>query len=80
MDSKCVFAEAIQRPADARVALAGEPLASVDPREVDTEREAAWAAEIRVRLEEYERGEVNALPAVEVLARLHAVARGRSAD
>lgn len=43
--------------------------------EVDPDREAHWAAEIRRRVDAYERGEVKALSGDQVLRELGAVAR-----
>jgi hypothetical protein len=40
------------------------------------DREALWVAEIQRRVGAYERGEVKALPADQVLAELRALARG----
>lgn len=76
MDAKRVFSEALQLPADVRAALAGELLASLEGAEVDPDREALWAAEIRCRVDAYERGEVKTLSGDQVLGELGAVARG----
>jgi putative addiction module component (TIGR02574 family) len=78
MDAKRLFNAALQLPPDARAALAGELLASLEGTQVDSDREAEWANEIRRRLDAYERGEVTAIPADQVLSRLDAVARGES--
>lgn len=72
-----VFDEALRLPAEARAALAGEPLASLDGESEDPDREAAWTKEIRQRLDAYERGEVKTRPAAEVLSELHSLAHGK---
>jgi putative addiction module component (TIGR02574 family) len=55
-------------PADERVRLAEEILASVHP--VDEEVDAAWDAEVQRRIAEIENGTVQLVPAEEVIARL----------
>ena len=77
MDTKRVIDEALQLPPEARAALAGELLASLEDSEIESDREAAWAVELRARIEAYERGEVTALPADEALAQVRA-ARGKT--
>jgi putative addiction module component (TIGR02574 family) len=77
MDAKRVIDEALRLPAEVRAALAGELLASLDDSEVEPDREAAWNAEIRNRIEAYERGEVTAVPADEALAQVRAI-RGKA--
>jgi putative addiction module component (TIGR02574 family) len=79
MDVKRVFDEALRLPSDVRAALARELLASLEDQKVDPDREALWAAEIRRRLDAYERGEVTALSADDMLARLGAVVSGETA-
>jgi len=76
MDSKRVVVEALQLPPDARAALAGELLASLDGESVDEGREAAWAEEIRARLDAWQRGEVAAVSGDDFLARLGEVVSG----
>ena len=41
MDAKRVIDEALQLPAEARAALAGELLASLEDSEIESDREAA---------------------------------------
>jgi putative addiction module component (TIGR02574 family) len=77
MDAKRVIDEALRLPAEVRAALAGELLASLDDSEVEPDREAAWNAEIRNRIDAYERGEVTAVPADEALAQIRAI-RGKA--
>jgi len=78
MDVKRVLDEALRLPVDARAALAGELLASLDGADADPDREAAWAAEIRQRLAAYEDGSATAVPADEFLSRLGEVVRGEA--
>jgi len=77
MDTKRVIDEALQLPAEARAALAGELLASLEDSEIESEREAAWALELRARIEAYERGEVTAVPVDDAVAQIRA-ARGKT--
>jgi putative addiction module component (TIGR02574 family) len=77
MDSKRLIDEALRLPADARAALAGELLESLDGEKVDADREAAWAGEIRNRLDAWERGEDKAMSEDEFLARLDDTVRGK---
>lgn len=72
MDTKRVIDEALQLPAEARAALAGELLASLEDSEIESDREAAWALELRARIEAYERGEVTAVPVDEALVQVRA--------
>jgi putative addiction module component (TIGR02574 family) len=77
MDAKRVIDEALQLPAEARAALAGELLASLEDSEIESDREAAWAGEVQARIQAYERGEVTAVPAEDALAQVRA-ARGKT--
>lgn len=77
MDAKRLIHEAMRLPAEARAALAGELLASLEDSELEPEREAAWSAEIRNRIDSYERGDVSPLPAEQALAEIRAV-RGKA--
>ena len=79
MDSKRVIDEALRLPPDARAALAGELLESLDDAVIDAEREAAWANEIRSRLDEWERGEVHAMAGDDFLAQLGDTVSGKPA-
>ena len=78
MDSKRVIDEALRLPPEARAALAGELLASLDGDPVDSDREAMWADEIRRRLDAWERGEVTSIPADDFLVRLSETVGGKS--
>jgi putative addiction module component (TIGR02574 family) len=77
VDSKRVIDEALRLPPDARAALADELLASLEGETVDADREAAWADEIRRRLDAWQRGEVTAIPADDFLARLSETVGGK---
>lgn len=77
MDSKRVIDEALRLPPDARAALAGELLASLEGESVDTDREAAWADEIQRRLDAWQRGDVTSIPADDFLARLSETVGGK---
>ena len=58
-------AAVLSLPKDERARLAERLIASLDE---DPEIEAAWAAEIRRRLDAIDRGEVDMIPAEDVLA------------
>jgi len=73
MDSKQLFLEALRLPEEQRAALAGELLDSLD-REVDSDAEAAWSAEIRARLSEMDAGRAKTIPWSEARRRIHAAA------
>jgi putative addiction module component (TIGR02574 family) len=60
-DAMDILKEALELPPEARAAIAGSLLDSLDP-EVDEDVEAAWAAEILRRIEELDRGKVSAIP------------------
>jgi putative addiction module component (TIGR02574 family) len=55
LDPRDLLQEAMKLPPEARAALAGSLLESLDA-EVDAEAEAAWAGEIERRLREIEQG------------------------
>lgn len=65
-----LFEEALQLPAEARAALAGELIDSLDVDEVDEDAEAEWSAEIRRRLQEVDSGAVRAVPWSEARTRI----------
>ena len=66
--------EALALPVEARAALAGSLLESLDT-EVDEDREAAWHHEIQRRLTELDSGAVRTVPWAEVRSRLMATIR-----
>jgi putative addiction module component (TIGR02574 family) len=79
VDSKRVIEEALRLPADARAALAGELLASLEGDEVDSGREAAWAAEIQERVTAWQRGDVASVSIEEFVTKLDAAVSGKPA-
>ena len=66
-----ILKDALALPTDARAALAGSLLESLDT-EVDEDAEAAWAIEINRRVAELDSGVVKAIPWAEVRRRLAA--------
>ncbi len=61
--------EALKLPPEARAALAGSLLDSLD-QEVDEDAEAAWHAEIDRRLRELDSGKVKTVPWAEARRRI----------
>lgn len=66
-----ILKDALSLPTEARAALAGSLLDSLDT-EVDEDAEAAWAAEVSRRVRELDSGIVQAIPWAEVRRRLAA--------
>jgi putative addiction module component (TIGR02574 family) len=64
-----ILKEALKLPLEARAALAGTLLDSLDET-VDRDAESAWEAEIIVRLKEIDEGKVNLIPWAEARARI----------
>jgi len=64
-----ILKEALKLPAEARAALAGTLLDSLDET-VDKDAESAWEAEISVRLKEIDEGKLNLIPWAEARARI----------
>ena len=58
---KKVLEEALRLPAEARAALAGYLIESLDDA-VDEDAEAAWGQEIARRIDDLDRGKVKAVP------------------
>lgn len=79
MDSKQLLVEALRLSAEERAALAGELLDSLDS-EVDADAEAAWAMEIRARIDALESGHAQTVPWSEARRRIHAAAGRRGPD
>jgi Putative addiction module component len=79
MDAKRVIEEALQLPTDARAALAGQLLASLEGVDIDADREAAWSTEIRSRLDTWQRGEMTTVSHSDFLLQLDQAARGTAA-
>lgn len=69
--------EALDLPASERARLAQRLLASLDDGEAEDPREVdrAWEEEIRLRLKAYHAGNVQTIPASEVLAKARASLR-----
>jgi putative addiction module component (TIGR02574 family) len=61
--------EALQLPADARAALAGSLLDSLD-QQVDEDAETAWQLEINRRIEDLDSGKVKTVPWSEARRRI----------
>ena len=66
-----ILRDALALPTEARAALAGSLLDSLDT-EVDEDAEAAWAAEVSRRVGELDSGIVQTIPWAEVRRRLAA--------
>ena len=64
-----ILKEALKLPPEARAALAGTLLDSLDDT-VDQDAETAWEAEIVMRLKEIDEGKVNMIPWAEARARI----------
>jgi len=70
-DAAEILKDALALPTEAREALAGSLLESLDT-EVDEDAEAAWASEVIRRVAELNSGGVKTVPWAEVLRRLAA--------
>lgn len=70
-DAAEILKDALALPTEARAALAGSLLDSLDT-EVDDDAEAAWAVEVNRRIAELDSGEVKTIPWAEVRRRLAA--------
>jgi putative addiction module component (TIGR02574 family) len=64
-----ILNEALKLPPEARAALAGSLLDSLE-ESVDRNIEAAWEAEIALRLKEIDQGKVRLVPWAEARARI----------
>jgi putative addiction module component (TIGR02574 family) len=73
MDAQQLLVEALRLSDEERAALAGELIQSLD-REVDSDAEATWSAEIRSRLERADAGTARTIPWSEARRRIHAAA------
>jgi putative addiction module component (TIGR02574 family) len=69
IDPRDLLTEAMKLPPEARAALAGSLLESLDTQ-VDADAEAAWSAEIERRLREVDQGAVQLIPWEEVRRRI----------
>jgi putative addiction module component (TIGR02574 family) len=70
-DAAEILKEALALPTEARAALAGSLLDSLDT-DVDEDAEAAWAIQVNRRVAELDRGAVKTIPWAEVRRRLTA--------
>ena len=70
-DAAEILKEALALPTEARAALAGSLLDSLDT-EVDDDAEAAWATEVTRQVTELDSGAVKTIPWAEVRRRLAA--------
>ena len=68
-ETQHLLAQALRLPPEARAALAGSLISSLDDS-VDEDVEAAWEAEIRKRLEEIQSGQVQTIPWSEARRRI----------
>jgi putative addiction module component (TIGR02574 family) len=73
MDARELLSEALRLPLEERAALAGELIQSLES-ESDADAEAAWAAEIRARLERIDADRATTIPWSEARRRIHAAA------
>ena len=73
MDAEQLLAEALRLSDEARAALAGQLIQSLD-HDVDPDAEAAWSEEIRARLERVDGGIAETIPWSEARRRIHAAA------
>jgi putative addiction module component (TIGR02574 family) len=64
-----ILKEALKLPPEARAALAGTLLDSLDET-VDRNAESAWEAEIVMRLKEIDEGKINLIPWAKARARI----------
>jgi putative addiction module component (TIGR02574 family) len=69
MDAKQLLTEALLLSPEARAALAGELIQSLDS-EVDDDAEAAWSAEIHYRLDQLDAGTAKTVPWSEARRRI----------
>jgi putative addiction module component (TIGR02574 family) len=68
-DAGDILKDALELPEEARAALAGSLLDSLD-HEIDEGAEAAWQSEIASRLREVEEGKVRPIPWSEARSRI----------
>ncbi len=67
-----ILKKALALPSEARAAIAGSLLESLDETPADEGVEAAWSEEIKRRIEEVDSGRVQLIPYEEVRRRLMA--------
>ena len=64
-----ILKQALRLPPEARAALAGSLLESLD-EPLDLDAESAWEAEVASRIREIDRGKVNLIPWAEARAKI----------
>ena len=65
-----ILKEALKLPPEARAALAGSLLDSLDEQPLDKDTESAWETEIALRLKEIDEMKVNLIPWAEARAKI----------
>ena len=65
-----ILKEALKLPPEARAALAGSLLDSLEEEPLDTDTESAWETEIALRLREIDEGKVNLISWAEARAKI----------
>lgn len=75
MDLDQLLREALRLPPEGRAKLAGQLISSLDEAAPDPDRDVAWAAEIRRRIDSYDTGKVTAVAGDQVLANLKDIAQ-----
>jgi len=75
VDAHQLLEEALKLPSEARAALAGSLIESLD-EQVDEDAESAWRAEIKRRLDEIDGGAVMPIPWTEARRRIRLDADG----
>ncbi|GMV19422.1 MAG: addiction module protein [Polyangiaceae bacterium] len=76
MDADQLLQEALRLPVEARAKLVGDLIYSLDDAPPDTDRDVAWAIEIRRRLAAYDAGELHSVPGDDLLRDLRTIASG----
>jgi len=72
-----ILKKALALPAEARAALAGSLLESLDEHPLDSGAEAAWSEEIGRRIEELDSGKVKPVPWAEARRQISDLLNGR---
>jgi putative addiction module component (TIGR02574 family) len=72
-----ILKKALALPPEARAAIAGSLLESLDENPPDPEVEAAWSKEVARRIEELDSGKVKPIPWAEARRQIAAMLNGR---
>jgi putative addiction module component (TIGR02574 family) len=72
-----ILKKALALPPEARAAMAGSLLESLDEHSPDVGVEAAWSEEIRRRIEEIDSGKVKPIPREDARRQISAILNGR---